>query len=1529
MEGALQQQTFREHVERAVTAAADVLGSELRVQPAEHVPHGYDNTFSLAEVLTCLSLGAWVNVIEALGLNKPRLVQLAEWSRRQSVTVRFKAEERCSFVKELKREVEDKAHGFVSTVTEFLWRLHVEYELSAHAGTGEKERIVLQSRCCKYDLITLSKDLAPRKHMVRDALDVNVTWALNQLEVGEIVFGIDRSAKSCKTPRRNEDVIRAMEFFEAFDQWSRSVSQYFESSVFPFEKNHNLDLRSIHDESVFVPVLPLFIVHDGRRRETEGSPCSAIVRLKESRSGVTLSAPDLNRLLDEEKRTLAEKMAELAKVLPEPGKLIGAAEGRLLVCMRHVRRMAYYFKSGVDYIEEMLQNRIVAAVGKELTAEDFARYMVHHNRLTFREEYQPKPFAYAIRRPDHSPEGVISLETQPKDESIAEPVQTLVARSELGLQMSLDVGTRLRIGGELLVHGLLMHQFGDEPAPSMSLNLRARQVSSFLVLVGRVTGPEVFEPAYGIIVQNKDEVVIPLEMNAIPSAGEFKAATISVSPEQHAFAKMYRGMQLGSTLFGVCVIQIKPQLERVLKLVDRSLTQEIRLTQNLMQMLIEHQIPPDLLSSSGSQRRLESVKRNVKRMQLVVAGAKIRDLLEKLDAARKARISGLPVVSPLELVSQERRVGVQLLDGTIEMVSLDESRSVEVLCELIGLKVGVESMADYGLQIARTNCWLDNGQTLLEQGVKDDTLLRFKKQLFDDEEVDKSDPDALQLLYVQCRDAVLSGQYPLETIEAVRFAALQLQAEVGNYDTQMTRESLRFDFVPIAHRKVVQWNDIVGQWEKFANLDKINAQYRYVQTCRQLATYGITTFEVLEKQDQKKKKQKVLLGVTRDAVMRLNPVTREVIKSYPLEHMRRWATNEGTFTLDFGMYEKDYYTVETSRGEEISQLLCGYIDILLKRRGDGASCFSDGKVDAERGEEIVESVLRTITLGMDDADEKSPTASTNVRDAKGTDSQVPSKDTPSAVSSRLTSTSRSSSKKIIPRSETEKQRAAAPAGPLTVKLMDGTVKTLVASKGASISELMGTIGAKIGLDNTEEYGIKVGDKWLDQNRPLEEQGIHDLSQVEFKKRFFCDDLNVDKSDPIQLHLLYLQCRDAILSGDNPVNREEAVLFAANQLQVEKGNYVREIKGNFEELLPVYLRGKIEWNDVARQWQKLVNVRSDNARYRYVQSCRQLPTYGITTYQVRERRFGAHGLVPALLGVTRDAVLRMDPVTREVIKSYPLEHVRRWAADDSTFTLDFGTHEKNYYAVETNRGEEISQLLSGYVDILLKHKRSYSLWKSDDFDVAEVEEIGPLTAVPNVATVTDTGENSGVSEALIKKMRENTRDRLVRQLAKIEEINASLEAEEKDAAFDAPPVEVGGPIFRGMRDVTLIPNALDAALEKLDPDGALRPMIVNVGKEWVRHRQAGLAGPVQKTVLTGEQQRLEKQRCCDLLDALTKSGSIAINGAALHVVIATSHSFEKSLMNTLVLDNVCPITKVEQSQLILAKHIFGTEGPFLV
>jgi hypothetical protein len=122
------------------------------------------------------------------------------------------------------------------------------------------------------------------------------------------------------------------------------------------------------------------------------------------------------------------------------------------------------------------------------------------------------------------------------------------------------------------------------------------------------------------------------------------------------------------------------------------------------------------------------------------------------------------------------------------------------------------------------------------------------------------------------------------------------------------------------------------------------------------------------------------------------------------------------------------------------------------------------------------------------------------------------------------------------------------------------------------------------------------------------------------------------------------------------------------------------------------------------------------------------------------------------------------------------------------------------------------------------------------------------------------------------------------------------------------------------DYTKIPAALDAKFEALDEDSALRPTIIKPAKVWSKRSQASLLSKPVASTLNVDAQRVEKNRAFDLLDALSRSGALPIDAAELHVVIASTHCFDKTLINTVIQDNVNPIEKVERSTLIVATTI---------
>ena len=227
------------------------------------------------------------------------------------------------------------------------------------------------------------------------------------------------------------------------------------------------------------------------------------------------------------------------------------------------------------------------------------------------------------------------------------------------MEFSIDAATKIKFYGERHLHSFISHQFSGifffsqnilssflfffcsqtsslktilgSTFGGLNLVARTRQFSSFILVVGQIISATEFEPRHAIVIQNKDEIMIPLLLEKIPAPQGGKDALESLSPEQQRFVKAFRSMQLESTLLGVLVIQIKPQLERLLNLPNDGLTKEILLTQKLMKLFIEYQIPSDMLSYDGEEnvpleRQLTKVKEYVKKMEEMIEKTKEKQL---------------------------------------------------------------------------------------------------------------------------------------------------------------------------------------------------------------------------------------------------------------------------------------------------------------------------------------------------------------------------------------------------------------------------------------------------------------------------------------------------------------------------------------------------------------------------------------------------------------------------------------------------------------------------------------------------------------------------------------------------------------------------------------------------------------------------------------------------------------------------------------------------------------------------------------
>lgn len=169
---------------------------------------------------------------------------------------------------------------------------------------------------------------------------------------------------------------------------------------------------------------------------------------------------------------------------------------------------------------------------------------------------------------------------------------------------------------------------------------------------------------------------------------------------------------------------------------------------------------------------------------------------------------------------------------------------------------------------------------------------------------------------------------------------------------------------------------------------------------------------------------------------------------------------------------------------------------------------------------------------------------------------------------------------------------------LRVRMLDGSVKTLLVDDSQPVANLMVVICTKIGITNHDEYSLVQEDienqenienksnmgtltlrrrkeekerdakmdqlrkklrtddevNWIDPSKTLREQGIEEQETVLLRRKFFFSDGNIDGSDPVQLNLLYVQARDAIVDGTHPVTQDKACEFAGIQTQIQFGDY---------------------------------------------------------------------------------------------------------------------------------------------------------------------------------------------------------------------------------------------------------------------------------------------------------------------------------------------------------------------------------------
>jgi hypothetical protein len=741
-----------------------------QVQSITHASHVYEDKFAVAQYLGRSAIEAILRTLKVLGLKEEHCggaINNGDPNKRVRLVLRVLSDR--TFLGERTREVTSpeevivqevsntrgggssrttSKRSVVQKVTEYPWKLTSTFEIRTEvddvaaakkrtigttgeileAATKKKHKAMdgTTSPSAAEELVTETGHLVHSSTETQEVIlttprsepgylrqpgrfDVDLTALLRLLasfDACKSSFHIDRSSKSCRTPRRNFEVNVLARELQNITNWASRAGACFRAARSTHASAPSFGFggggassRDDSETSLFHPCIPMLVattpsttaMHDAGEASEESKETASEAAVVSSPPPPTTEA-DFAALVSGSGPLTEEHVRVLEQAVWAAGTSMKAAG----VLCRHLEEICSAFISGVTAIETRLRVQLLDAVSHELTPADFRRFMRHRSRRMFAKEFRPKLCSFDVRRGDQAPEGSLSLLQRSGDTAETaqrsskngklycgkqytmrgackcrscdgrcgpnsgcqcpgcetadatgsderwEEIQTFQRRIEnpAPMQFAIRASTNITFKGERTMHSLMNSQFADatESANELMLQVNARQFSCFLLLLGNVTSPSVFEPKHAFLVRNKDEFRVPLVLHPRASASEFQDHLRGLSPEQRELAQLMRDIQL-SSLLGILVLQVKPQLETALNLPASALVKETELTQALLELFVKHQIPADRLrvSSGGAGASgVEEVRKDVKAVEEMIRGQGDKTIANK-EQARRAR----------------------------------------------------------------------------------------------------------------------------------------------------------------------------------------------------------------------------------------------------------------------------------------------------------------------------------------------------------------------------------------------------------------------------------------------------------------------------------------------------------------------------------------------------------------------------------------------------------------------------------------------------------------------------------------------------------------------------------------------------------------------------------------------------------------------------------------------------------------------------------------------------------------------------
>lgn len=206
-----------------------------------------------------------------------------------------------------------------------------------------------------------------------------------------------------------------------------------------------------------------------------------------------------------------------------------------------------------------------------------------------------------------------------------------------------------------------------------------------------------------------------------------------------------------------------------------------------------------------------------------------------------------------------------------------------------------------------------------------------------------SDPEAINLLYIQATHEVVTNRYPCKEGDITILAALQLQATFGDFQPDVhipgwlrsniakyIPRHLLVDKNRVSDSLVAEWEQkVLTKYPAVAGFRTLESKLSYLDYVQEWGFYGCTFFTVGQRQF-KNYPSPLTLGINSEGVLMMHPLKKSILEKYDWPDIMSWGHSDEKFIIQVGnIVQQRKLIFTTYNGKQMNNLIQEYVHYLM------------------------------------------------------------------------------------------------------------------------------------------------------------------------------------------------------------------------------------------------------------------------------------------------------------------------------------------------------------------------------------------------------------------------------------------------------------------------------------------------------------------------------------------------------------------------------------------------------------------------